>query len=87
MRADTPVLIFSGVFDPDTPTDWARAQLSNLPNARLVVMPGESHGASFGACAAAISLGFLRDLKAPLGMDCVAKMRGPDFGLSAQPKP
>ncbi len=83
----TPVLIFSGGFDPDTPTDWARAQLDRLPNARLVVMPGESHAASFGACATGISLGFLRDPSAPLGMDCVARQRGPDFGASVRARP
>lgn len=82
---NTPVLIFSGAFDPDTPTDWARAQLVNLPNARLVVMPGGSHGASFNACAAGVSMAFLRDPTAPLDMDCVAKLHGPDFGASARP--
>lgn len=76
VRADTPVLIYSGAFDPDTPTDWARGQLDNLPNARLVIMPGESHGASFNTCATGISVAFLRDPKAPLDMDCVARMRG-----------
>lgn len=87
VRADTPVLIYSGAFDPDTPTDWARAQLANLPNARLVIMPGKSHGASFSACATGISVAFLRDPKAPLDVDCVARMRGPDFGASARPRP
>ncbi len=86
VRADMPVLIYSGAFDPDTPTDWARGQLDNLPNARLVIMPGESHGASFSACATSISVAFLRDPKAPLDMDCVTRTPGPDFGASAGPR-
>ncbi|HET6329416.1 MAG TPA: alpha/beta fold hydrolase [Holophagaceae bacterium] len=42
-----PILIISGEFDPDTPGKWARAAMTHLPNAHILVFPGMSHAPLF----------------------------------------
>lgn len=42
-----PILIISGEFDPDTPGRWARAAMTRLPNAHLLVFPGMCHAPLF----------------------------------------
>lgn len=73
VSSDVPVLVFAGEFDPDTPPAWGRRVLKTLPNARYVEMRGRSHGASFNACGAEITMAFLRDPAAPLPLDCAAR--------------
>ena len=53
--------------------------MSNLGKARFVLVPGQSHGASFNPCAGKISLAFIADPTAPLALDCLASLRGADF--------
>lgn len=73
VSSDTPVLVFAGEFDPDTPPAWGRSLLRTMPNARYVEMRGRSHGASFNACGGDITLAFLRDPAAALPLDCAAR--------------
>ncbi len=84
VKSDVPVLVLTGEFDPDTPPDWGRGLLANMPNAAVVLFPGNSHGAGFNRCGAQIETAFLRDPKAPVVAGCAQKMRGADFALSAQ---
>jgi pimeloyl-ACP methyl ester carboxylesterase len=43
VRSDVPTLIFAGELDPATPVEWAERVASNLPNSRLLVVPGGGH--------------------------------------------
>lgn len=86
VASPVPVLVFAGEYDPDTPPDWGRRLLETMPNARVVLMPGLSHGASFNRCGADVMLAFLdAPGERPPPLDCVTRMRGADFGLSARP--
>lgn len=82
VQGDVRALVFGGEFDPVTPPHWGRRLLSNLPNARFVLMPGQSHGASFNRCGGEIVTAFLRDPAAPLAADCVAKLPVLDFAAA-----
>ena len=79
VKSDVPVLVLSGEFDPDTPPQWARAMAANMPNARFVLMPGQTHGAGFNRCGATIEPAFLRDPAGPLDTTCVLQMPTADF--------
>ena len=50
VRADVPGLIIAGQHDPVTPPRWARQLARDLPNAKLLELPGGSHqrGGLFG---------------------------------------
>ncbi|MEI7037160.1 alpha/beta fold hydrolase [Fulvimonas yonginensis] len=85
VTSDVPVLALAGEFDPDTPPAWARQLVANMPHARVVVFPGQSHGAGFNRCGAALETAFLHDPGGPLPLDCVLTMRGADFGASGRP--
>jgi pimeloyl-ACP methyl ester carboxylesterase len=80
VKSAVPVLILSGEFDPDTPPSWARLLQANLTHARVVVMPGQSHGAGFNRCGAQIEAAFFHAPEAPLPMDCVSTMHSAEFG-------
>lgn len=80
VKSAAPVLVLSGEFDPDTPPSWARLLQTNLLHARVVVMPGQSHGAGFNRCGAQIEAAFFHAPDAPLPMDCVLMMPGLEFG-------
>ncbi|HXC16932.1 MAG TPA: alpha/beta hydrolase [Holophagaceae bacterium] len=47
VSSTAPILIISGEFDPDTPGKWARAAMTHLPNAHILVFPGMSHAPLF----------------------------------------
>ena len=74
VTSDVPVLIMTGQFDPDTPPDWGRGLIANMPNAQVVLMPGRSHGAGFNRCGGALEMAFINDPTAPLDTTCVLKM-------------
>lgn len=78
-KSDVPVLILAGEFDPVTPPAWGRRLLRTMTNARFVQVPGQSHGAMFNRCGGQMTISFLRDPRAPLDGDCVAKMPGIAF--------
>lgn len=76
VKSEVPVLILAGEADPVTPPAWGRRLLRTMPNARFVQIPGQAHGAMFNRCGGQLTLAFLRDPRAPLNLDCVAKMPG-----------
>lgn len=80
VKSDVPVLILAGEFDPVTPPAWGRRLLRTMTNARFVQVPGQSHGAMFNRCGGQMTIAFLRDPRAPLDGDCIAKMAGLAFG-------
>jgi pimeloyl-ACP methyl ester carboxylesterase len=79
VKSDVPVLILAGEFDPVTPPAWGRRLLRTMANARFVQVPGQSHGAMFNRCGGQMTIAFLRDPRAPLDGDCVAKTAGITF--------
>ena len=78
-HSNVPVLVFSGGFDPVTPTSMAKEIVSHLPNARLVVIPTMSHmfdGLSNIECFDNIALNFLdQPSNRKLNLSCVQQMR------------
>ncbi|WP_173476339.1 alpha/beta fold hydrolase [Streptomyces sp. 150FB] len=40
---NVPVLLLSGTHDLSTPTEWARQELAQAPQGKLVIVPGASH--------------------------------------------
>lgn len=85
VASDVPVLVLAGAFDPDTPPQWGRSLLERMPHARMILFPGESHGAGFNRCGAAIETAFFHDPSGPLPLECVLKMRGADFTPRRRP--
>lgn len=82
VKSDLPILILAGEFDPVTPPAWGQRLLRTMPNARFVQVPGQAHGAMFNRCGGQLTLAFLRDPRAPLDGDCIAKM--PGFALGPE---
>ena len=79
VESDVPALILAGEFDPITPPAWGISLLKTMPNARFVLVPGQSHGAMFNRCGGQLTLAFLHDPSAPLNLDCIMKSVGADF--------
>jgi len=79
VESSVPALILAGEFDPVTPPAWGRSLLKKMPNARFVLVPGQSHGAMFNRCGGQLTLAFLHDPSAPLNLDCIMKSVGVDF--------
>jgi pimeloyl-ACP methyl ester carboxylesterase len=84
VESDVPVLVLAGEFDPVTPPAWGRRLLRTLTNARFVQVAGQSHGAMFNRCGGQMTIAFLRDPRAPLNGDCIAKMAGIAFGTGEE---
>lgn len=78
-HSTVPVLVFSGGFDPVTPTSMAKEIVSHLPNARLVIIPMMSHlfdGLSNIECFDNIALQFLDQPSShKLNASCVQQMQ------------
>jgi pimeloyl-ACP methyl ester carboxylesterase len=78
-HSNVPVLVFSGGFDPVTPTSMAKEIVSHLSNAKLVVIPAMSHmfdGLSHIECFDNIALNFLdQQPDRKLDVSCVEQMR------------
>lgn len=76
--SDIPTLIFSGGYDPVTPTSLAKEIASHLSNATLVVIPEMAHtfdGLSNPECFDEICLCFINNPSNPkLKLDCVKDM-------------
>ena len=79
VTSDVPTLILAGEFDPVTPPAWGRRLLRTMANARFVQLPGQAHGAMFNRCGGQLTLAFLRDPRAPLDLDCIAKVQALNF--------
>jgi pimeloyl-ACP methyl ester carboxylesterase len=78
-HSSVPVLVFSGGFDPVTPTSMAKEIASHLPNATLVIIPTMSHmfdGLSNIECFDNIALSFLdQPSNRKLDLHCVQQMQ------------
>jgi hypothetical protein len=78
-HSTVPVLVFSGGFDPVTPTSMAKEIASHLPNATLVIIPTMSHmfdGLSHIDCFDNIALHFLDGpSNRTLDLNCVQQMQ------------
>jgi pimeloyl-ACP methyl ester carboxylesterase len=80
VKADVPVLLFSGTMDPVTPPRWGEEAARHLPNSLHVVFPG-AHGA-FGECPTSIMQQFLtRGSVENIDTTCVTTMTLPSFEL------
>ncbi len=84
VRADVPVLMFSGTWDPVTPASSATQASATLPRSLSIVIPGGGHdyeglpGAD--ECVAAISARFIaRGSVEGLDTSCVGRLRRPPF--------
>ena len=72
VRADTPVLIFSGGRDPSTPPRWGERAVEGLFNGRHIVFPYGGHGVGDTPCGAAIAREFFAGVPpAELDASCV----------------
>ena len=84
VRADTPVLLFSGTWDPVTPPGNAAKVAASLPRSLPVVIPSGGHSydglQGADACVAAITGQFVERAD-PAGVDtsCVERVRRPPF--------
>lgn len=55
---DTPTLVFSGYYDPSTPSSYGTEVASHLTDSRHVIVRNEAHGAGFG-CGRQAAIDFL----------------------------
>ncbi len=80
LRAETPVLVLSGAYDPITPPAWRERVAEGLGRTYSFVLPGTGHAAiSRGRCATSLVRAFLvNPLQAPDG-SCVAQLGPPAF--------
>jgi pimeloyl-ACP methyl ester carboxylesterase len=83
VRADTPVLIFSGNMDPVTPPKYGEEVARYLPNSRHVVIPEAGHGVdglTDPGCVDRITIDFLEKGDAKnLDVSCIERMARPPF--------
>ena len=82
VRSGAPVLMLSGTDDPATPPQYARAQLRNYPNGRLVSIPHGGHD-NESPCLDRIRSAFL-DSANPKTVDatCIEASKRPPFVLT-----
>ena len=83
VRSDVPVLLASGSFDSATPPSLAAEAAKNLPNSRVLVVPGSGHEVALNtpdaaACFLQVMRSFYDD-PARYNADCVASLRVPPF--------
>jgi pimeloyl-ACP methyl ester carboxylesterase len=77
-----PVLVFSGQYDPVTPTVYAERVISQFPNGRLIRTPNQGHGATEAAnnCMIPLAMQFVRDADASkLDARCTEGLKFPAF--------
>lgn len=89
VRSDAPILMISGSDDPATPPEYARQALVDLPNARMMLVPGASHDSDLPPCVDAAIVKFVRAGSAA-GLDfsgCAARYRRPSFVALAYDEP
>jgi pimeloyl-ACP methyl ester carboxylesterase len=91
VRSSTATLVFSGTEDPVNSPDWATQVARELPNARLLIVPGGGHGLEglpgLPECFDAIALRFFVDGD-PSRVDasCLNSLSPPPFRLDADGK-
>jgi pimeloyl-ACP methyl ester carboxylesterase len=80
VASDLPVLIFANALDPVTPPSYAWLAAATLPNARVVEIPGGSHGYSpRHECTRRLTRDFFADPAAPLDVACADSIQPPAF--------
>jgi pimeloyl-ACP methyl ester carboxylesterase len=89
VRSSVPTLIVTGSLDPITPTVWGQRLLQYMPNARLIDVPGMSHGNidmdNFIPCIVGLTFSFWEaGTAAGLDTSCVATMKPPGFFVPQQ---
>ena len=85
LRSTVPVLVLSGDADVATPPADAERAIRDLPNARHIVFPNQSHAFSNPACAGQLILAFVTVGSASgLETSCVAATRRPPFTPGAE---
>jgi pimeloyl-ACP methyl ester carboxylesterase len=83
VRSAAPILMISGTDDPTSPPEYAQAALPYLPNARILLIRGASHGTET-ACSDRLIVAFVRASSAA-ALDlagCAASYRRPAFATS-----
>lgn len=89
LRADLPVLLLSGEFDPVTPPRYGDAVAAELPRARHLVAPGQGHIVLTRGCVPKLVALFITDADpAALDADCLERLQAPPYFLNyngAQP--
>jgi pimeloyl-ACP methyl ester carboxylesterase len=83
VRATAPVLLVSGVLDPNTPPRHAESALRTLPNGRHVLLDGVAHGwSNVDGCGAAFVADFVaRASTAELDVRCGERSSAPPFAV------
>jgi pimeloyl-ACP methyl ester carboxylesterase len=84
VRTSVPALIVTGALGPATPTTWGQRLLENMPNARLLDVPGMGHHFdemdNFIKCICGLTFSFWnRGTAQGLDTSCVATMKPPGF--------
>ena len=78
VRVDVPTLLISGERDPATGPEGAERVARALPNARHVIIRGQSHGSADAACENHLITAFIRaGSTEQLDTSCVADIRRP----------
>lgn len=71
-RGTVPTLVLAGQFDPVTPPRYGEAIVRNLPNGRLLVLRGQSHGVLGSGCMPRLAGTFIDTLAVKgLQADCL----------------
>lgn len=82
--ADVPTLMFTGTYDPTTPTRWADEAASTLAAAQVIRFAGVGHVViNTGACPLVLMQSFLADPATPLDLTCVSDYTSPEFDVVA----
>jgi pimeloyl-ACP methyl ester carboxylesterase len=80
--SDVPALLLSGAEDPVTPPAYAERAAASLPNARLIVAPGQGHNVVARGCLPRLVTAFVETADAQaLETDCLATMSPTPFLL------
>lgn len=72
VKSDIPTLVMAGEFDPITPPAYAELVAGDLAQSELVVVGGESHGASVSPCGTQLAKAFIRDPGLELDTECLS---------------
>jgi pimeloyl-ACP methyl ester carboxylesterase len=89
LRAELPVLLLSGEFDPVTPPRYAEAVAAELPRARHLVAPGQGHIVLTRGCVPKLVNQFISEADpSALDAECLQRLQAPPYFLNyngAQP--
>jgi pimeloyl-ACP methyl ester carboxylesterase len=83
-RSDVPALLLEGSLDAITPSNWAEAAASGLPNSRVLVFPGAAHDVLIWSqdCAVTIMRNFLNQPRGGYDDTCLRSVVVPPFKTS-----